>query len=115
MFMLMLFCCRMESVPEMYAVIVKVEANDEANSKCHVTRDNAADPWRVLLVVLICTQSRSECRLVGRGVLVSRSHISFYLRTGEGELDDMCSSSYRQAWGILLRNVIYYYYSYYYY
>ena len=50
-----------------------------------------------------------------RGVLVSRSHISFYLRTGEGELDDMCSSSYRQAWGILLRNVIYYYYSYYYY
>ena len=57
-------------------------------------------------------QSRSGCRLVGRGVLVSRSHISFYLRTGEGGLDDMCSSTYRQAWGILLRNVIDYYYYY---
>ena len=45
MFMLMLFCCRMESVPETYTVVVKVEAIDEANSKCHVTRDNAADPW----------------------------------------------------------------------
>ena len=29
MLMFMLFCCRMDSVPEMYAVIVKVEANDE--------------------------------------------------------------------------------------
>ncbi|KAI0235130.1 hypothetical protein LSAT2_014452 [Lamellibrachia satsuma] len=35
---------RMESVPETYTVVVKVEAIDEANSKCHVTRDNAADP-----------------------------------------------------------------------
>ena len=25
------------------------------------------------------------CRLVGRGVSVSRSHMSFYIRTGEGD------------------------------
>ena len=49
MIMFMLFCCRMDSVPEMYAVIVKVQASDEANSyyQCYVyvTRDHAAVPW----------------------------------------------------------------------
>ena len=53
---------------------------------------------------------RGGCRLVGRGVSVSHSHMLFYLRSGGRwvGLDDMCRSTYRRVnirWLLILQSL----------